>query len=101
MFLTNGKLVHYNADGTEEATVYTAQPNQRILMIGTSYQADVILNQSLSDAPASTAIYCEITGDAFGRVSDQFAVERARRDGGRESIPEKCANRFPCVCVCP
>lgn len=72
MFLHHGTLVQLNADGSESA-LFTAQQHQKSLTIGSSYQADVVLNETLSAAEAASgttsSIYCEITADAFGRVS--------------------------------
>lgn len=70
MFLTDGRLVQLNDDGTEGAQ-YIAHQNQKTLSIGAHHQADVVLNTTVASATSFTsasAIYCEIIGDAFGRV---------------------------------
>lgn len=72
MFLEDGTLVQLNADGTESATI-RPQQHQRSLTIGSSYQADVVLNEPMfvgkTASGTSSSIYCEITGDVGGRVS--------------------------------
>lgn len=77
MFLTNGVLIALNDDGSDGATNAT-QPNQKTLSIGTAVNADVVLPLTTSPS-AVPAIYCQIIGDAFGRVSvwhPTFAVRK-------------------------